>query len=117
MNFWKLRLLKVSDFSVELLVESIRSRADSSPSELDLLEAKLIAASENLPNLCMCCDSIRRSSDMNHIKERAAESEQHGNNQSPLAKVRHFIGRLAFHVKTAKILVSAAYRLPAFFLD
>ena len=54
---------------------------------------------------------------MNHIKERATESEQHGNNQSPLAKVRHFIGRLAFHVKTAKILVSAAYRLPAFFLD
>lgn len=54
---------------------------------------------------------------MNHIKQRAIVSEQHGNNQSPFAKVRHFIGRLAFHVKTAKILVSAAQRLPALFVD
>ena len=106
-----------SDFSVEILVESIRSRADSSPSELDTLEAKLTAASENLPNLCMCCDSIRRSSDMDHIKQRATKSEQHGNNQSPLAKVRHFIGRLECHVKTVRDLVSAARRLPDLFLD
>ena len=104
-------------FLLKLLVESIRSRADSFPSELDLVEAKLTAASENFPNLCMCCDSIRRSSDMNHIKQRAVVNEQHGNNQSPFADVRHFIGRLAFHVKTVRILVSAAQKLPALFVD
>jgi hypothetical protein len=54
---------------------------------------------------------------MNHIKKKATVSEQHGNNQSPFAQVRHFIGRLAFHVKTAKILVSAACRLPELFVD
>src|ERR1700722_3986005 len=101
-----------SEFSVEISVESIRSRADSSLSELKLLEAKLTAASENLPNLCMCCDSIRKSPEMNHIKQRATASEQHGNNQSPFAQVRHFIGRLAFHVRHARTLVSAARRLP-----
>jgi hypothetical protein len=106
-----------SEFSVEISVESIRSRADSSLSELELLEAKLTAASENLPNLCMCCDSIRKSPEMNHIKQRATASEQHGNNQSPFAQVRHFIGRLAFHVRHARTLVSAARRLPTLFVD
>jgi hypothetical protein len=54
---------------------------------------------------------------MNHIKQRANVREQHGNNQSPFAEVRHFIGRLAYHVKTARTLVSAAQRLSTLFLD
>ena len=53
---------------------------------------------------------------MNHIKQRATSSEGHGNNQSPFAEVRHYVGRLASHVKAVKILVSAARRLPMLFL-
>jgi hypothetical protein len=54
---------------------------------------------------------------MNHIKQRAASSEQHGNNRSPFAEVRHFIGRLSSHVKAVRILIAAARRLPMLFLD
>jgi hypothetical protein len=54
---------------------------------------------------------------MNHIKQKATSSEEHGNEQSPFAKVRHFIGRLASHVKTVQTLVSAAHRLPMLFVD
>jgi hypothetical protein len=54
---------------------------------------------------------------MNHIKQRATSSEQHGNNQSPFAEVRHYVGRLASHVMAVRILVSAARRLPRLFLD
>jgi hypothetical protein len=52
---------------------------------------------------------------MNHIKQRATSSEQHGNNRSPFAKVRHYVGRLESHVKAVKILISAACRLPMLF--
>jgi len=53
---------------------------------------------------------------MKHIKQRATLSQQHGNNQSPLAKVRHYIGRLATHVKTVRVLISAALKFPDLFL-
>jgi hypothetical protein len=104
-------------FLLKFLVESIRGRADSSPSELELLESKLTAASESLSNLCMCCDGIRKSSYMKDIMQKATMSEQHKNDRSPFAQVRYFIGRLALHVETVGTLVAAAQRLPELFLD
>jgi hypothetical protein len=52
---------------------------------------------------------------MHHIKQRATSSEQHGNNRSPFAEVRHYVGRLEWHVRAVRIFISAARRLPMLF--
>lgn len=51
------------------------------------------------------------------IKERARTSEGHNNNQHPFSEVKHFVGRLAFHVKAVGDLRAAANRLPQLFLE
>ena len=58
-----------------------------------------------------------RSPMLAYVKERARTSEAHGNRQSPFAEVRHFMGRLAYHVKAVRILLSAACRIPTLFLE
>ena len=58
-----------------------------------------------------------KSAEMDYVKGRAMVSEVYGNRQSPFADLRHFIGRLAYHPKSVRILISAASRLPDLFLD
>lgn len=60
---------------------------------------------------------LMKSAEMSYVKERAATSEDYGNRQNPFAEVRHFVGRLAFHAKSVRVLMSAASRLPALFSD
>jgi hypothetical protein len=58
-----------------------------------------------------------KSAEMNYIKDRDATSETHGNRQNPFAELRHYIGRLAYHAKCVRVLISAARRIPALFLE
>ena len=58
-----------------------------------------------------------KSEEFKFMKEKATTSEDFGNRQSPFAEARHFIGRLAYHVKAVKILFVAARRIPSLVLD
>jgi OTT_1508-like deaminase len=84
-------------------------------SELRALEDKLGATRDNLVHLCLYCHTLRRTSDMDHIKQKATQVEHHGETRNPFATVRHFVGRLEYHVKAVKTLVFAALRIPGLF--
>lgn len=58
-----------------------------------------------------------RSPNMDFIKQRADTAIHHGNQQSPFRSAKHYIGRIAFHVKNVKVLLAAAARLPGLVLD
>jgi hypothetical protein len=53
-----------------------------------------------------------RSTDMEFIRQRVERSADYGNTRCPFTAAKHYIGRLAFHVKNVKVLVAAAERLP-----
>jgi hypothetical protein len=54
---------------------------------------------------------------MTYINEKAIACEAHGNQESPFPNLRHFIGRLASHIRTVRVLVAAARKLPSLFDD
>lgn len=54
---------------------------------------------------------------MDFIRERANVSYTYGNMENMFAQAKHYIGRLASHVKAVKVLVAAAVRLPNLFVD
>lgn len=54
---------------------------------------------------------------MNFVRERAFLADAQNNRRNSFAEVRHFIGRLAFHVKAIDVLMVAAVRLPSLFQD
>ena len=73
---------------------------------------QLESSSENLVDLCRCCYTLMRSEDLDFIRERVKTDGRHGTTKSPFVAAKHYIGRLAFHVKTVRVLLTAAERLP-----
>lgn len=58
-----------------------------------------------------------RSEDMDFVRERVKTDVRYGSTKSPFMAAKHYIGRLAFHVKTVKVLLTAAERLPELVLS
>jgi hypothetical protein len=54
---------------------------------------------------------------LNFVRERASLANAQNNRRNPFAEVKHFVGRLAFHVKMIDVLIVAAERLPSLFQD
>lgn len=77
----------------------------------------LIDSSPNLLTLCHHCYGLLKSAEFNFVRERANLADTQNNKRNLFAEVKHFVGRLAFHVKTIDVLMVAAVRLPSLFLD
>ncbi|KAK5552864.1 hypothetical protein LTR46_009280 [Exophiala xenobiotica] len=81
------------------------------------LKQGLIESSPDLLTLCYHCYKLLRSPVLNFVRERASLANAQTNRRNPFAEVKHFVGRLAFHVKMVDVLIVAAVRLPSLFQD
>ncbi|KAK5270047.1 hypothetical protein LTR96_004547 [Exophiala xenobiotica] len=74
-----------------------------------------------LRNVLVRCEEILKdgpgSKDLNSVRERASLANAQNSRRNPFAQVKHFVGRLAFHVKMVDVLIVAAVRLPSLFQD
>ena len=60
----------------------------------------------------------RRSPSMKELVKRSSKRDTvEDSNAGRLTKIRHYIGRLSCHLKSAKVLVAAATRFPTLFSD
>ena len=71
--------------------------------------------------LCRFAYGARATPYMKELKKRSGKGSSSAltveSNEANFLKLRHYIGRLGFHVKAAKTLVAAAKSFPAFFDD
>jgi OTT_1508-like deaminase len=74
---------------------------------------------EDLVQLCRFAYGARATPYMKELKKRSGKTSALTveSNEANFLKLRHYIGRLGFHVKAAKTLVAAAKSFPAFFDD
>lgn len=77
----------------------------------------LVDPGTNHVALCHRSYDFMKSAEMDFIRERANISYTYGNMENMFAQAKHYIGRLASHVKAVKVLVAAAVRLPNLFVD
>ncbi|KAJ9500067.1 hypothetical protein H2202_004458 [Exophiala xenobiotica] len=74
-----------------------------------------------LRNVLVRCEETLKdgpgSKVLNFVRERASLANAQTNRRNPFAEVKHFVGRLAFHVKMVDVLIVAAVRLPSLFQD
>ncbi|KIX09313.1 uncharacterized protein Z518_00392 [Rhinocladiella mackenziei CBS 650.93] len=90
---------------------------DSARDQLREMKEKLTECSEKPTALCRFCSFLMRPDRMTFIKERARITDEDRNYQSSFAIAKHYIGRLAFHVKVVKVFMEAAIRIPELFVD
>lgn len=84
--------------------------------ELRELCERLTRASEGVVELCRQCHSLmKKSSELDFMRDKAHACEAVGNKENPFADVTHFVGRLASHIREVKVLRAAAVRLPQLF--
>src|ERR1700728_3209708 len=68
--------------------------------------------------LCRFSYETRGSPSMKELVERSSKGNTvEDSNAGRLTKIRHYIGRLSCHLKSAKVLVAAATRFPTLFSD
>src|ERR1700728_205565 len=68
--------------------------------------------------LCRFSYETRRSPSMKELVKRSSKRDTvEDSNAGRLTKIRHYIGRLSCHLKSARGLVVAAKRFPALFPD
>ena len=84
---------------------------------LSNLEQRLLQEPHDAVSLCQYCHTAMKTPQMRHIRDQVAVAEDRGSKQTPLAEVRHFVGRLAYHIRCVRALIYIASRLPNLVID